>query len=222
VPIQATSDWTTTYVDDPWHDWMKIETTTTCSTSYIWNTWVSTSTNRIWTSDTTATTVSGNTLWIWRNWVEEHAATIIARRAPPPETDAQRQERLEQQRFYAELRSKEQAERAEAERKAERLLVENLTLKQRLHYERHKAFIVRGHSGRLYRVRKGRSANVDVINPDGRVIDRLCFHPAMQVPDGDTMLAQKLMLELDDHGASRIANRHGVNRADTVPADMLH
>lgn len=100
-----------------------------------------------------------------------------------------------------------QAAREAAELKAERLLIECLSLRQRLQYEKHKAFIVHGRRAR-YRIRPGRTANVDVIGANGNIKHRLCAHPNVNVPYADVMLAQKLWLEDAEDVFLRVANEH--------------
>jgi hypothetical protein len=51
-------------------------------------------------------------------------------------------------------------------------------------------------------------ANVDVVCKDGKVLHRLCAHPADFVPNPDTMLAQKLYLEHQEEAFVKIANIH--------------
>ena len=48
-------------------------------------------------------------------------------------------------------------------------------------------------TGRTYRIKRGRVANIDVLNELGAVVQRLCAHPALNVPDSDTMLAQEII-----------------------------
>jgi hypothetical protein len=146
-----------------------------------------TSSNYVWTS--TATT-----------------ATIIAL---PQETEEQRVEREQQVAALQERCAREAAEREQAKSLAEQRAFELLRLAlsdeemRQLDTEKH--FEVRGSSGTVYRIRKGRSANIDVMD-NGRVTHRLCFHPQIYCPDYDTMLAQKLLLETDEDAALRMAN----------------
>ena len=49
-----------------------------------------------------------------------------------------------------------------------------------------------------YRIREGRSGNVDALDASGCVISRFCAHPLGQVPVYDVMLAQKLWIETDE------------------------
>jgi hypothetical protein len=64
--------------------------------------------------------------------------------------------------------------------------------------------------------------NVDVVGRDGKPTHRLCAHPNAGVPDFDTMLAQKLMLEHDDSAFFNVANKHPLLRADMPLLPALH
>lgn len=95
----------------------------------------------------------------------------------------------------------------EAAEKAEKILTENLTEEQKAQLARDRFFVVRGSKGRNYRVNRGRARNIEVLDENGKAVERLCAHPGIHCPDADTMLAQKLMLETDEDAFQRIANR---------------
>lgn len=80
---------------------------------------------------------------------------------------------------------------------------------QRAEFEEHGWFTARGRE-RTYRITKGRAQNVQEVDEDGSVVARWCVHPRERVPDYDTMLAQKLMIELDEERFEEVANRYGV------------
>lgn len=105
--------------------------------------------------------------------------------------------------------------RNEAEARAEKLLLENLDLQQRLDYEKSKSFVVHGRAGWRFRIRAGRMGNVDAIDKSGKVKHRLCAHPNVMLPNCDTMLAQKLLLEDNQDSFMRIANKHAVINPET-------
>jgi hypothetical protein len=169
-----------------------------CTSTTVWYTWTcdqTTSSNTgIWADWTT----SGTSATITGNYVSD-----IAYEPPTPEQIAEQQRQADEWRRQAEERERE---RVVAAQRAEQLLRDNLSPAQLAEYEQHGHFHVRGESAR-YRIRKGRSANIDVLEGE-RVAHRLCIHPAEQVPDQDTMLAQKLALEADEPGVLRLANRH--------------
>jgi hypothetical protein len=100
--------------------------------------------------------------------------------------------------------------RRHAERRASDLLKEWLSPTQRAQYECSGEFEVRGsHSGNRYRIRRAQQMNVDELDDRGRRIAVWCFLPE-DVPVGDVMLAQKIVLENDEPAMLRIAR---VNRA---------
>lgn len=179
---------TTTYVcgDGVWATWNDY-TTTTATTSDIWYVWANTG-----TATATSTTAT------WTSWCNSTATTTYV--TPAQQTPEERA--AEEARYQEQV-----ALRKAAEAKAEQLLVENLSLRQREEFLKHGHFIVHGRNAR-YRVRRGRSANIDVIDRSGKMTHRLCIHPAEPVPDPDTMLAQKLYLENDEDYLLSRANRH--------------
>jgi hypothetical protein len=88
------------------------------------------------------------------------------------------------------------------------LLKQNLTPAQRQQYERYGYFdTVGGKSGKRYRIRHGRSMNIEQLDKNGRRVCGWCFFPHGNLVAGDVMLAQKLALELYETEALRIANR---------------
>jgi hypothetical protein len=92
--------------------------------------------------------------------------------------------------------------------RAEKLLLAFLTPEQRRQYREEGAILVPGRIHPQYRIRKGRVANVEVLDPQGQVLHRLCAHPAPPVPNADTMLAQLLMLNHHEQEFVATANRH--------------
>jgi hypothetical protein len=97
--------------------------------------------------------------------------------------------------------------KVDADERAERLLLDNLNESQRVMYEQAKKIIVKGNeTGDEYEIALGRSRNIRVVGADGRYKRTLCAHPAELVPNADTVLAQKLMLECAEREFLRIAN----------------
>ncbi len=198
-----------------------------------WKTWCNGTTSfntdvewpNTWTNGgvTTSTCFTSNSTWV--TWIEESTPIrncgpsddLIAARRRMAELDPVARERRQAQREAHSEALRQANERAataalaqrQADARAEALLRQNLTLQQQLDFERTKSFVVNGFNNVRYRIRKGRVANVDVVGKDGRVQDRLCFHPGLPCPDFDVMLAQKLLLESDEAHALRVANRHG-------------
>lgn len=175
-----------------WGQWMRLETSsaTTANTATAGETWVSWNGNRV--------LGSGGYL----HAVPQLTAEQIAER------DAQYAAQREQDRVQAE---KHQAEQAEANRKANDLLAMFLTDEQREQLEKQSAFIVQTEQAR-YRIKPGWSHNVEELGPDDKPIASFCIHPYDYVPHGDNMLAQKIMLENDEAGFRRVANRNAIRQ----------
>lgn len=174
---------------------------TTFTTDIVWTTWVNgTGSNSITTSDT-----------VWTDWnttagrVTYQPYVYTAPKLTPEQIEAQRAER---ERIQAEWRAAEEkrvAEEAEARRRARIILEENLTPEQHAQFKDNGWFEVVTPRG-TYRIRNGRSGNVDRY-VDGGLKDRFCTHPTEMVPNEDNMLIQKLLLETDEEAFLRIANR---------------
>jgi hypothetical protein len=131
---------------------------------------------------------------------------------------ATREQIVERERQYREQRVRQEGEWAIASRireaangRAERILKESLSPKQCEELAAKGYFeleTIRPTGERkLYRINRGRSANVQEIDAaSGKIVKRLCAHPTALVPDADTMLCQKLMLESQEDDFLRIAN----------------
>jgi hypothetical protein len=89
-----------------------------------------------------------------------------------------------------------------------RLLKERLSPEQRQQYDKHAFFeVIGGKTGRRYRIRYGRSMNIDQLDKNGRRVCGWCFFPRGNLVAGDVMLAQKVSLELFESEALKIANK---------------
>lgn len=195
--------------------------------SHVWATWA-TSTNDVvvplsgaltsgsgcfdvWGSWTSQITTTSNSTTVWARWFARAVLEEARRpRFTAPEEPAVVQRRIQQEVAYRAEQQRLQSERDAANAKAEELLRANLSEAQRAELDRHNWFLVVGKTGEIFRIRRGRSGNVDVIDPKtGSVVKRLCAHPNVACPDADTMLAQKLHLEDDPTSFVRIANDHG-------------
>lgn len=93
------------------------------------------------------------------------------------------------------------------------LLKDWLSPDQLASYEAHKNFIVTSSNGNRYRINYGTIGNVDHLNDAGETLASLCFQPTGCQSIGDTMLAQKVMLETDEAAALRVANRMELRHA---------
>lgn len=191
------------------------------STSATWGIWcatdssscnMTTNTNVIWDqwcSGSSAMTIND----IWDTWVDDTSTYIpILNPVDPEQLERERLEREEARRQAEEERAERQRQKEQADQVAKELLEECLSKEQLKMFRDLGCFLVVSQSGRLYRIKKGRTYNVEEVDiqaPDRRIAE-LCAIPDMRVPDYDTMLAQKLMLEAAEDEFRRIAN---INRA---------
>jgi len=98
--------------------------------------------------------------------------------------------------------------RSEAHERGMRLLRANLTPAQRHQLDRYGYFeVIGGKTGKRYRIRHGRSMNIDQLDRNGRRVCGWCFFPEGNLVTGDVMLAQKAALELFEAETLRIANK---------------
>ena len=98
--------------------------------------------------------------------------------------------------------------RTEAQERGIRLLKENLSSAQRQQYDKYGYFeVIGGKTGKHYRIRHGRSMNIDQIDKNGRRVCGWCFFPMGNLVTGDVMLAQKMALELFEPEALKVANK---------------
>jgi hypothetical protein len=98
--------------------------------------------------------------------------------------------------------------RGVAEEKAVALLKEWLSPAQLKEYEKNGHFQVTGsHSGKHYRIRRGRALNIDELDEHGESVATWCFRPEGDLPIADVMLAQKIALENNEQAGLALANR---------------
>jgi hypothetical protein len=185
----------------------------------VWNAWNQFYTGTTYTGSTCTNqcTIVGSNTIIWNSWNDafemalavrptlnglERARADRARALQTPQTPEERAR-------YQEQQAKIYLERNAAEERAEKLLRENLSAKQREELSSQGFFTLQTFTDgerRIYRIRRGRSRNVEQVTESGQRIKTLCAHPIEMVPDADTMLAQKLMLEAAETDFLRIAN----------------
>ena len=93
------------------------------------------------------------------------------------------------------------------ELRGRKLLREWLSPEQLAQYDAHDYFEVTGcHTGTRYWICHGTTANVLELDEAGRPRAGWCFVPNDQLVAGDVMLAQKIAIETDEHGALAVAN----------------
>lgn len=188
------------------------------NTLTVWKVWVdgqevATGGNGVWgawAASCTSSCTTG-TINVWQAWNSNTTLTSTPSRSAPPALTAEQQaaRRAEADRQRAEWVA-QAAERdrlaLEANARAEELLVAHLAPAQRESYLRNKSFELQAASGRRYRIRHGWAGNVDALDEAGQVVERLCIHPREMCPNPDNMLAQKLLLEVDETRFRQIAN----------------
>jgi len=163
-------------------------TTNSTYTTSVFNGWI--------TTGATATTAT-----IWTSWIDvtgTSSTTAISAPyyEPPPLTPEQRAEQTAQNARYALEREQLRRESRRAKRRALLTMLRFITDQQRAEFKERGYFHVQGGAtGQRYRINRGRIANIDVVDAAGKVLRRLCAHPALDVPDCDTMLAQALHLQ---------------------------
>jgi hypothetical protein len=183
---------TTVNTNDTFKLWLHNSTYT--STAYVWHKWAitsSTATDYITIDDYTDVDP------IIRVEPYDRAPAIVHDRSYWEQRIAQESER-QRARF---------AHEKEVQERARELLMSLLSPEQARDLIERGHFFVHGRDAR-YRIRQGRSANVDVIDRSGIVKHRLCVHPAALVPDFDQMAAQLLHIITDEEGFVNKANRH--------------
>lgn len=160
------------------------------------------STNSL-TMDSTAVT--------WGNWTTQNMVHIWSAWEQTRELTQEERAARAQRLAATEQRDRALAvEQAAARARAEILLKESLSDAQRAELAKSHAFhletVQPDGSRKRYRIRRGRSGNVDQVDAQGKVLRSFCIHPIMPVPDADTMLAQKLLLEADEATFLSVAN----------------
>lgn len=187
-----------------WPAW--VQNSIACTTSTIHVPSVIVGNQQVWYSWNSNTTSSTAVVYpatiVYSNWATQQALV--------QETREQKEAGESRRRwnwFWQELVAVfQRAEKDRAKVKAKKLLIEHLSTAQRDEYEKTGSFVVTV-EGTRYRIDTGRSGNVKEYDQAGKLIYSYCIHPREDVPDEDTMLAQKLLLETDTPAFKRIANR---------------
>lgn len=210
-----------------WYTPTSATTATNCN-------WINWATNGTAATTITTTAITPTIYWYvaddWSNdntWVRAQARSIMTRpyiarrsRAQAAEDELRYYYEQEQRRQQSDIRR--QHDQAARDRSRE-LLLAHLTPAQRETFDKNKWFIVEGGlSKQRYRIRDTGHmvANIDVLDDtfvldaakdQARVSHRLCGHCDInEVPLYDQLLAQKMMLELDEERFLKLANRHRV------------
>jgi len=125
-----------------------------------------------------------------------------------PETDEQRQDREQRQVEYQRQQAEIGKQRKEADNRARELLKQHIGLDAfgKLHEVGYIEVDSQHHKGRKYRIHKNAYERIDVLDEQGKVIDRLCIVRAIQCPDDDLILTKKVLLESVEEYALQVAN----------------
>jgi hypothetical protein len=227
ITTGGNSDWKIRWLKDEdqhrdnqtWYQWNNTYTTTTSTTTAIWEDWI-TRTNTNITTTTGATYPLRDYLW----GSTEVRSPIIRSHQRFDRTDA---EWAQIEREQAEARAERDRLTTAARTNASQLLALVLDASQQMMLAAKQYFEVVGSSGQLWRVHYGTSGNVKAIGIDGQEIMAICAHPAMRdqkrggyLPTEDVMAGQALGLMHDDASFLRIANIHrgAHRRLELVPA----
>lgn len=213
----VTTSGTSTSATITWNAWVDDSTCATYSTGSIWQGWVVTN-----DSTTGSGTIDLNNGPVFTAWLDNDVRTV--RRAhrrgetwrqrvealmTPEEREEQERKRREREEARRIEREEKMKQREAAILKAEKLLRSCLTAEQEATLDKDHYFDVKGgKTGTKYRIRRGRHINIEVLGKRGRVERKLCFAPRVDCPDADAMLCQKLMLELDEDAALKVAIKH--------------
>jgi hypothetical protein len=160
----------------------------------------------------------------WKVWAEQvesrfelprnivpsrETVTGEARRDDPAEMERRRQA----SEAAAERRREAEARKKEAEERARELLLSVLDDENKERYEKSSHIIVKGRSGKSYKIKCGRVHNIYELDQHGREVMQYCVHVINPVPNHDNVLAQKLLIETDEDHFQRLANKTPVRHA---------
>lgn len=202
------------------HYTVSVSSTEPLSHTYVWQIWnndyggTCTSVANEITITRNGTGVNASDGIIWTAWNGTYvAATLRASATGSSGVNNYARERIDPARTAAQQQEfiAAEAERANARARAQMLLRESLSEQQRMELAEkgyfHLDVLSANGERRRYRIRRGRAGNVQRVSLDGsQVLKTLCIHPRMMVPDEDTMLAQKLLLEAREEDFLAIAN----------------
>lgn len=180
-------------------NWEPIGTTTSSTTMTFTTTTTTTWPEQLWLGD--GMRIAPYT----PSWPELSAEELAAR-------DARRVQRAAE-------RDEQRRSRARVQDRAVELLRALLTPAQLAQYELDGAFEVVGSDGGRYRIRRGVSGNVRLLDPGGEEAAGLCAHPELRVhdddqqfvghlPEADVAVGQMLLLQTDEAEFLRRANVH--------------
>lgn len=196
------------------------DVTSSCFDDVQWNHWIGQSVTA--STMTSVINYANACLQQWVTWNSANGCTEIDARGrvhqrmpmQMPIMTAEQIAAAEVQRAQQlRIDRKARAHRRLAKIKAENLLLRHLTPDQAKDLKKwgfFKLYVNKDGEQKVYRIRRGSVQNIDLVRelPNGMVqpITTLCAHPYADVPDADTMLIQKLMLETNEKQFLGIAN----------------
>lgn len=182
-------------------------------------------------ANTATITVVENWDDTWGEWIRVQDADNLTRDERIARDAAAGRANVELRERYQREQDARLREELVAKDKAIVLLKSCLTKQQLEEYEKKKHFHL--HVGdKVYRIEQGSHGNVKLIGKDGKVKRSFCIQPR-GVPEGDAMLAQKLLLQTNEKGFYESANVteydkegrhlgtfHGARAVDLLTADQ--
>ena len=203
-----------------WQEWTSSTTNTTSATNdgsgTIWMEWTTGTSST--SSSITCSPVASNVVWYTWNTEDGLRAvpTPAITRSSPEELAYYVEAARVQAAAEVERQKKAQAERVAAQKRAEKLLLSNLSRQQKRDWLNAQFFMVRAKSGRTFKVTNRPHVNVIEIDGAGNSIVAWCAGPEGGVPVQDQFLAQKLMLECNEDAFFQVANRHTIEHSNVL------
>ncbi|OPZ36595.1 MAG: hypothetical protein BWY99_02008 [Synergistetes bacterium ADurb.BinA166] len=186
-----------------------LTTTDGTTNDRTWSAW-----NRHYTLYSSSTAATATTVTLddpWGYWNRELTVRTgaVLRAAPAPPRNipsAEDRERWAAEAEQARIRIEAvERDRVSAKEKAEVLLLRHLSPEQRDDLKSKGCFFVEV-DGVKYKINRGSHGNVHMLGEGDRSKRSFCIQPTKGCPDGDAMLAQKLLLEADPEEFWRLAN----------------
>lgn len=174
----------------------------------IWNSW-----NQGYVTGMTTNTVTYNAT-VWGNWNQLAQNQYVYGQVVTYPVDTRTEEQIladiaaakERTRAFQEQQKREADERIAAVAKARATLKSVLSKAQQEQLDKHNSFELQVNE-RIYRVQPGR--RVQRLDPaTKKVLSEFCIHPTnvYELPNDDTALSQKLLLEANEPEFLRLAN----------------
>ncbi len=191
-----------------WYAW------TTAGTSSCADTWIE------WVeADVTDTSCASTTtaLRVWLRWSNLTTCSIEVPKLTQEERQRLEADREARQATAAKVEAERQAAAKLADERAAQLLEQHLDQEQRQQFRERKPIRVIAGDGAAFELGHSWSGNAREMDADGKPVASYCIHCGQQLPLGDHLLAQKLLLEAAPAEFRRIANRTPIRQPATSP-----